>query len=121
MFSNEQLEEFKKNYPEIASMTEAELIDSKEFKETYEKALRLYKPVGSAFHAIRSLNKDGLLNLDKFKGEYIRCLDKQSDLPFAKRSVILQIGNMAYAFAVKRMMKNYDDNKKNKENASTQS
>lgn len=115
MFSNEQLEEFKKNYPEIASMTEAELVESKEFKETFEKALRLYKPTGNAFHAFRSLNKEGLLNLDKFKGEYIRCLDNQSDLPFTKRAVMLQIGNMAYAFAVKRMMKEYD-NKKNKNN-----
>lgn len=115
MLTGKQQLDLKKMYPEIAAMTVTDVLNSEEFKESFKKALNVYRPAGSAFHAFNSLKKDGFMELDKFKKEYIACMDRQSNLPFAKRVVMFSIGNNAYAFTIKRMMKDYDNKKKKDE------
>lgn len=103
----------KEQYPEIAKMTVQDIINSDGFKEQYEKACSVYKNNNCKgnYYAYKSLEKQGLLQVENFKKEYIACIDKESKLPFAKRVVIYSLGNDTYARTIKKMMKDYDNKK----------
>lgn len=107
---NEKIEseadEFKKKYPEIAKMTVAEVVATNLFTVGLRKAIAAYK--ANNFYAFQSLVRSNTLMPENFRKEYIACMDKESKMPYAKRLVVLAIGNDAYHRTVKQMMNNYD-------------
>lgn len=103
------VENIKEQYPEIAKMTVYEIINSEEFKTQYEKTLVSFKVETKYFHAFKSLKNTGMLEFETFVKEYISCIDKESNLPFAKRVVIYSLGNSVYAKTIKQLMTNYDN------------
>ena len=114
----------KEQYPEIAAMAVEDIINSESFEEQYKKALTSYRVLNYSYrvlnynyrvlnyYAYKSLEKQGILQLDNFRKEYINCINKESKLPFAKRVIIFSIGNDAYARTIKKMMKDYGHEKK---------
>jgi hypothetical protein len=119
--------DIRTKYPEIAKMTVAEIVATKEFSKQLRKVIEKYDndynkvalthPHGnsSGFYAYKSLSLNGLLKPEKFIPEYIACMDKESSMAVAKRMVLLQIGNEAYRRTVLEMMKQYDNQKVNKD------
>ena len=105
----EQPINIKEKYPEIAAMTVEDIVNSEEFGKQYEKAIDAYSPHIREYYAYRSLLKKGILDIEAFRKEYIRCIDKESKLSFVKRVVVYSIGNDAYARTIKQMMKEYDE------------
>lgn len=99
----------KEKYPEIAAMTVEDIINSEEFGKQYEKAINAYNPHVREYYAYRSLLKQGTFDIEAFRKEYIRCIDKESKLPFVKRVVVYSIGNDTYARTIKQMMKQHDE------------
>ena len=119
-----EADEFKKKYPEIAKMTVAEVVATNLFTVGLRQAITSYRIVNCyafqrivncyAFqrivncYAFQSLKRNNTLEPENFRKEYIACMDKESNMPYAKRVIVLDIGNDAYRRTVKQMMKNYD-------------
>ena len=99
-------DEFKKKYPEIAKMTIAEVVATNLFTVGLRQAITSYIIVN--YYAFQSLIRNNTLEPENFRKEYIACLDKESKMSYAKRIIVLAIGNDAYRRTVKQMMKNYD-------------
>lgn len=103
-----ELDSIKEKYPEIAKMTQFDVIMSDEFTGFIDSTAygfpRLINP-----YLLKSLAKDGLLEPEKFKAEYVACLDKVSNLPYAKRVAIMALGSAVYAKTIKKMMIDYDN------------
>lgn len=99
-------DEFKKKYPEIAKMTVAEVVATNLFTIGLRQAITSYRIVN--YYAFQSLKRNNTLEPENFRKEYIACMDKESKMPYAKRIIVLAIGNDAYRRTVKQMMKNYD-------------
>jgi hypothetical protein len=101
-----EADEFKKKYPEIAKMTVAEVVATNLFAVGLRQAITSYRIVN--YYAFQSLKRNNTLEPENFRKEYIACMDKESKMPYAKRIIVLTIGNNAYRRTVKQMMKNYD-------------
>lgn len=99
-------DEFKKKYPEIAKMTVAEVVATNLFTIGLRQAITSYRVLN--YYAFQSLRRNNTLEPENFRKEYIACMDKESKMPYAKRIIVLAIGNDAYRRTVKQMMKNYD-------------
>ena len=103
--------DIRAKYPEIAKMTMADIVETEIFAQKLELSI-----IGCSkmvnYYALQSLKQNKTLEPDNFKKEYIKCLDSESNLPVAKRIVILCIGEDAYKRTVKQMMKEYDNAKK---------
>lgn len=99
-------DEFKKKYPEIAKMTVAEVVATNLFTVGLRQAITSYRVLN--YYAFQSLRRNNTLEPENFRKEYIACMDKESKMPYAKRVIVLAIGNDAYRRTVKQMMKNYD-------------
>ena len=102
----EEAEDIRTKYPEIAKMTVAEVVATDEFTKQLEKAIVSYRVVN--YYAFQSLKRNKTLEPENFKKEFIACMDKESNMPYAKRIIILEIGNDAYKRTVLEMMKEYD-------------
>ena len=96
----------REKYPEIAKMTVAEVVATNLFTIGLRKAITSYRIVD--YYAFRSLKRNNTLEPENFRKEYIACMDKESKMPYAKRIIILAIGDDAYRRTVMQMMKNYD-------------
>ena len=92
-------------------MTVAEVVATDEFTKQLEKAIVSYRVVN--YYAFQSLKRNKTLEPENFKKEFIACMDKESSMPYAKRIIILEIGNDAYKRTVLEMMKEYNKNKVN--------
>lgn len=104
-----EADEFKKKYPEIAKMTVAEVVATNLFTVGLRQAITSYRVLNYYnYYAFQSLRRNNTLEPENFRKEYIACMDKESKMPYAKRIIILAIGNDAYRRTVKQMMKNYD-------------
>ena len=101
-----EADEFKKKYPEIAKMTVAEVVATNLFTVGLRQAITSYRVLN--YYAFQSLKRNNTLEPENFRKEYIACMDKESKMPYAKRIIVLAIGNDAYRRTVKQMMKNYD-------------
>jgi hypothetical protein len=101
-----EADEFKKKYPEIAKMTVAEVVATNLFTVGLRQAITSYRVLN--YYAFQSLKRNNTLEPENFRKEYIACMDKESKMPYAKRIIVLDIGNDAYRRTVKQMMKNYD-------------
>ena len=99
-------DDFRKKYPEIAKMTVADVVATNLFTVGLRQAITSYRVLN--FYAFQSLRRNNTLEPENFRKEYIACMDKESKMPYAKRIIILSIGNDAYCRTVKQMMKNYD-------------
>lgn len=99
-------DEFKKKYPEIAKMTVAEVVATNLFTVGLRQAITSYRVLN--YYAFQSLRRNNTLEPENFRKEYIACMDKESKMPYAKRIIVLAIGNDAYRRTVNQMMKNYD-------------
>lgn len=98
--------EIRAKYPEIAKMTVAEIVATEMFAEKLKEAIISYRIVN--YYAFVSLRKNKTLEPDNFRKEYIACMDKESNMPVAKRIIVLAIGNDAYKRTVMQMMNDYD-------------
>lgn len=115
----DKLEEIKQKYPEIAAMTVKDVVETDEFKQSYEIALKKswkqlhdYENKTRTYvgrHPLRIMHHKSLLEFDSFKAEFLKGLDKQSKLSANFRQVIAAIGSMAYTKAVELLMKKYDE------------
>lgn len=105
-----EADEFKKKYPEIAKMTVAEVVATNLFTIGLRQAITSYRVLNyyAYYYAFQSLKRNNTLEPENFRKEYIACKDKESKMPYAKRIIVLAIGNDAYRRTVKQMMKNYD-------------
>lgn len=107
---NEKIEsdakDIREKYPEIAKMTVAEVVATNLFAIGLRKAITNYRILN--YYAFQSLRRNGTLEPENFRKEYIACIDKESKMPVVKRNIILTIGNDAYRRTVKQMMDNYD-------------
>lgn len=107
---NEKIEsdanDIREKYPEIAKMTVAEVVATNLFVIGLRKAITSYRVFN--YYAFQSLRRNGTFEPENFRKEYIACMDKESKMPAAKRSIVLAIGNDAYRRTVKQMMDNYD-------------
>lgn len=101
-----EADEFKKKYPEIAKMTVAEVVATNLFTVGLRQAITSYRIVN--YYAFQSLRRNNTLEPENFRKEYIACMDKESKMPYAKRIIVLAIGNDAYRRTVNQMMKNYN-------------
>lgn len=99
-------DEFKKKYPEIVKMTVAEVVATNLFTVGLRQAITSYRVLN--YYAFQSLRRNNTLEPENFRKEYIACMDKESKMPYAKRIIVLAIGNDAYRRTVNQMMKNYD-------------
>lgn len=105
--------DFKAKYPKIAKMTVAEVVATDTFSDKFKKVMQNYKDTilrrpASFYHAFKSLESTGLLNVEDFKKEYVACMDELSNLPVIKRVIVLQIGDKAYNDTVNQMIKDYE-------------
>lgn len=107
---NEKIEsdanDIREKYPEIAKMTVAEVVATNLFVIGLKKAITSYRVFN--YYAFQSLRRNNTFEPENFRKEYIACMDKESKMPAAKRSIVLAIGNDAYRRTVKQMMDNYD-------------
>lgn len=113
----QEIEEMKQKYPEIAKMTMKDVIETNEFEpcledarkaawkeiRTYETKLRIISK-----HPIRVLEAKKIFEVENFRKEYVAILDKQSKLSNAQRMVVASIGSTAYKKTVEMLMKEYD-------------
>ena len=98
--------EIREKYPEIAKMTVAEVVATNLFTIGLRQAITSYRIVN--YYAYVSLRRNNTFEPENFRKEYIACMDKESKMPYAKRAIVLAIGNDAYRRTVKQMMDNYD-------------
>ena len=98
--------EIREKYPEIAKMTVAEVVATNLFTVGLRQAITSYRVLN--YYAFQSLKRNNTLEPENFRKEYIACMDKESKMPYAKRVIVLAIGNDAYRRTVKQMMDNYD-------------
>ena len=98
--------EIREKYPEIAKMTVAEVVATNLFTIGLRQAITSYRIVN--YYAYVSLRRNNTFEPENFRKEYIACMDKESKMPYAKRTIVLAIGNDAYRRTVKQMMDNYD-------------
>ena len=98
--------EIREKYPEIAKMTVAEVVATNLFTVGLRQAITSYRVLN--YYAFQSLKRNNTLEPENFIKEYIACMDKESKMPYAKRVIVLAIGNDAYRRTVKQMMENYD-------------
>lgn len=104
-----EAEDIREKYPEIAKMTVTEVVATNLFVMCLRKAIKNYRIFNrSQYYAFQSLKQNNTLEPENFRKEYIACMDKESKLPVAKRSIVFAIGNDAYIRTVKQMMENYD-------------
>lgn len=109
-----EADEFKKKYPEIAKMTVAEVVATDLFAEKLKSTIANYnKCLG--YYAFKSLEKNKIFEIENFRKEYIACMDKESNMPYAKRYIILNIGNATYHHTVTQMMRDYDKERNSNE------
>lgn len=99
-----EIDEFRKKYPSIAKMTVADVVALNDYNKHLEHAINAFKTNTVSYYAFRSLRENKTLEVENFKCEYIRCLDKISKLPAIKRAIILDIGNNAYHRTVRELM-----------------
>lgn len=102
-----EADEFKKKYPEIAKMTVAEVVATDLFAEKLKGVIANYNK-RLDYYAFKSLEKNKVFETENFRKEYIACMDKESNMPYAKRYIVLDIGNTAYHRTVTQMMRDYD-------------
>ena len=88
-------------------MTVAEVVATNLFTVSLRQAITSYYRIVN-YYAFQSLERNNTLEPENFRKEYIACMDKESKMPYAKRIIVLAIGNDAYRRTVKQMMKNYD-------------
>lgn len=100
--------DIREKYPEIAKMTVAEVVATNLFVIGLRKAVTSYRIFNNSYYAFQSLKRNNTFEPENFRREYIACMDKESKMPVAKRSIVLAIGNDAYRRTVKQMMDNYD-------------
>lgn len=98
--------DIREKYPEIAKMTVAEIVATNLFTIGLRQAIASYRIVN--YYAFQFLKRNNTLEPENFRKEYIACMDKESKMPYAKRIIVLTIGNDAYRRTVKQMMDNYD-------------
>ena len=101
-----EADEFKKKYPEIAKMTVAEVVATDLFAEKLKGVVTNYRILD--YYAFKSLKRENIFEAENFRKEYIACMDKESNMPYAKRYIVLDIGNTAYHRTVTQMMRDYD-------------
>lgn len=97
----------REKYPEIAKMTVAEVVATDLFAEKLKGVIANYNK-RLDYYAFKSLEKNKVFETENFRKEYIACMDKESDMPYAKRYIVLDIGNTAYHRTVTQMMRDYD-------------
>ena len=102
-----EADEFKKKYPEIAKMTVAEVVATDLFAEKLKGVIANYNK-RLDYYAFKSLEKNKVFEIENFRKEYIACMDKESNMPYAKRFIVLDIGNTTYRRTVTQMMRDYD-------------
>lgn len=102
-----EADEFKKKYPEIAKMTVAEVVATDLFAEKLKSVIANYNK-SLDYYAFKSLEKNKIFETENFRKEYIACMDKESNMPYAKRYIVLNIGNTTYHRTVTQMMSDYD-------------
>ena len=100
-------DEFKKKYPEIAKMTVAEVVATDLFAEKLKSVIANYNK-HLDYYAFKSLVKNKIFETENFRKEYIACMDKESNMPYSKRYIVLNIGNTTYHHTVTQMMRDYD-------------
>lgn len=100
-------EDIKTKYPEIAKMTVAEIVATDLFAEKLKSVIANYNR-RLDYYAFKSLEKNNVFEIENFRKEYIACMDKESNMPYAKRYIVLDIGNTAYRRTVTQMMRDYD-------------
>lgn len=111
---NEKVEsdakDIREKYPEIAKMTVAEVVATNLFIIGLRQAITSYEAFNKrqVFYAFKSLKLNNIFEPENFRKEYIACIDKKSKMPFAKRVIIIDIGNDAYRRTILQMMKNHD-------------
>lgn len=99
--------EFKKKYPGIAKMTVAEVVATDLFAEKLKSVIANYNR-HLYYYAFKSLEKNKIFETENFRKEYIACMDKESNMPYSKRYIVLNIGNTTYHRTVTQMMRDYD-------------
>lgn len=97
----------REKYPEIAKMTVAEVVATDLFVEKLKGVIANYNK-RLDYYAFKSLEKNKVFETENFRKEYIACMDKESNMPYAKRYIVLDIGNTAYHRTVTQMMRDYD-------------
>lgn len=109
-------EELKKRYPELAKMTMGDIVGTKEFERHFGITVRHTRGLSleASFRlGLTSLDKSGLLQVERFREEFLKCLDKVSTESHVRRSLIVFIGMNAYNGAIVEIMKKYDEQKSN--------
>lgn len=104
--------EFRAKYPEIAKMTVQEVVETDFFATKLPEAVKANKT--GNYYALQSLKNSGGFEIDAFRTEYIACINNQSKLPAAKRIIIVSIGNDAYKRTVNQMVKDYEQQSRNR-------
>lgn len=94
-------------YPEIAKMTVAEVVATDLFAEKLKSVIANYNR-RLDYYAFKSLEKNKIFETENFRKEYIACMDKESNMPYSKRCIVLDIGNTTYHRTVIQMMRDYD-------------
>lgn len=97
----------REKYPEIAKMTVAEVVATDLFAEKLKGVIANYNR-RIDYYAFKSLEKNKVFETENFRKEYIACMDNESNMPYAKRFIVLDIGNAAYGRTVTQMMRDYD-------------
>ena len=97
----------REKYPEIAKMTVAEVVATDLFAEKLKGVIANYNK-RLDYYAFKSLEKNKVFETENFRKEYIACMDKESNMPYAKRYIVLDIGNTTYHRTVTQMMRDYD-------------
>ena len=97
----------REKYPEIAKMTVAEVVATDLFAEKLKGVIANYNR-RLDYYAFKSLEKNKVFETENFRKEYIACMDKESNMPYIKRYIVLNIGNIAYHRTVTQMMRDYD-------------
>lgn len=91
---------------DYVSFEVAEVVATNLFTVGLRQAITSYRVLN--YYAFQSLRRNNILEPENFRKEYIACMDKESKMPYAKRIIVLAIGNDAYRRTVNQMMKNYD-------------
>ena len=99
-------EDIRTKYPEIAKMTVAEIVATDLFAEKLKGVVTNYRILD--YYAFKSLKRENIFEAENFRKEYIACMDKESKMPYAKRFIVLDIGNTTYRRTVTQMMRDYD-------------
>ena len=102
-----EADNIRTKYPEIAKMTVAEVVATDLFAEKLKGVIANYNK-RLDYYAFKSLEKNKVFETENFRKEYIACMDKESNMPYAKCYIVLDIGNTAYHRTVTQMMRDYD-------------